>query len=78
MSTLHEHHKLIVRYLDGELSPEEVASLNHLLSKDGQVRKDFKTTKLELEVIKTYGFRKMIEDIQRELYPGDVESSGPL
>jgi len=71
MSKVINHTREIDSYLAGELSPDETAAVEKKLLEDYSFREDLEVTKRLIRAIRGYGFRQMLEKLQREQLGGN-------
>ena len=75
MNISSEHKQLIQGYFDRQLNPEQELELKRLVAENPDIAEEFKTMTTVVDSIKTYGFRQMLEGLQRRHFPDDAAAS---
>jgi hypothetical protein len=70
-----EHKQLIQDYYDGLLSADQELELKLLVVQNPDVADEFKSMGIVVESIRTYGFRLMLEGLQRRHFPDDAAAT---
>lgn len=66
----------LIRYLDGELSPEAAASTEKLLKEDAAVKERFDNLVVARNAIKALGLRQKLKALHQQFYP-EVSAAQP-
>ncbi len=59
----------LIRYLDGELSPEETASTEKLLQEDAAIKERFDNLVAARNAIRAEGLRQKVKGLHQQFYP---------
>lgn len=64
---LHENDDLIIRYLDGELTHDELDRFTQRMENDPAFSDDVQNMRLSVEVVKLYGTQKKVKEVRLQM-----------
>ena len=74
MSENSTHTDLLIQYMDGELSGEQLEILEKNLRDDAVLRDEYASLKMTREAMKSYGLKSKIQTIHTEMM-GELKSN---